>query len=371
MKRDLLLLITLSLALILASCSDESDSTLEGVEGSGTSRDLTVLVGGGQGSSAINAYFPSAVRIRAGDTVTWRMNTEGDPHTVSFGDAETLRAIGDVIRVPGSGPTDRIWNPDILFPTRKPGDPIETYDGNGYVNSGTFFPKNMYPDPMGPDVQLIDTFSLRFETPGAYLYSCQIHPFIHNGVVTVEPVTATDVPSQAEIDAQAQKELGPELEFTDGIQNLVASGRMQDREPNPDGSSTWLVSAGIGRPQAEVLEFMPKTLTVEEGDSVVWVSSRFHAVVFDPGRPPPFFYLPTPQPDALPLVYLNPDVLFPFMASPEFDGSQFYSSGLIGHGSRPGGIGVSLTFTKPGTYVYTCPIHINAGMVGTVTVVAR
>ncbi|MBM3926718.1 MAG: hypothetical protein FJ320_12230 [SAR202 cluster bacterium] len=54
-------------------------------------RDLTVLVGAGQGAVSVNAFLPSTVRIRAGDTVTWRMNADGDPHTVTFTDTpETL-----------------------------------------------------------------------------------------------------------------------------------------------------------------------------------------------------------------------------------------------------------------------------------------
>ena len=184
----------------------------------------------------------------------------------------------------------------------------------------------------------------------------------------VEPRTATDLPSQAEIDSQARQELAPLEDLTDGNQKLVASGQAKDKESGPGGKPIWFVSAGLGRPEAEVLEFHPKNLTITQGDAVVWVSSRFHAVTFDPTRQHTPFYVPKTQPEGPPIVYINPEVLFPSTLSGEYDGEGFFSSGLMGQGTRPGGIGVSVTFTKPGTFVYTCPIHHEAGMTGTITV---
>ena len=52
------------------------------------SRELTVLVGAGEKTAAINAFFPRQLTIRAGDTVNWKMNTEGDPHSVIFTDQQ-------------------------------------------------------------------------------------------------------------------------------------------------------------------------------------------------------------------------------------------------------------------------------------------
>lgn len=47
------------------------------------SRELTVLVSAGQDTVSAFAYFPSAVQVRAGDLVTWKLNSDV-PHTVSF-----------------------------------------------------------------------------------------------------------------------------------------------------------------------------------------------------------------------------------------------------------------------------------------------
>jgi hypothetical protein len=45
-------------------------------------RRVTVLAGAGQDAVDLVAFLPEKVRIRVGDTVTWKM--EGDLHTVSF-----------------------------------------------------------------------------------------------------------------------------------------------------------------------------------------------------------------------------------------------------------------------------------------------
>jgi len=42
-----------------------------------------VLVGAGQDTTEVFAYFPMTVRVRVGDTVTWRLNND-ELNTVSF-----------------------------------------------------------------------------------------------------------------------------------------------------------------------------------------------------------------------------------------------------------------------------------------------
>ncbi|MBI3326643.1 MAG: hypothetical protein HYZ81_08070, partial [Nitrospinae bacterium] len=48
-------------------------------------RTVTVLVGGGQDTIVLDGFFPQKLRIRVGDTVTWKFN--GEPthrHTVTL-----------------------------------------------------------------------------------------------------------------------------------------------------------------------------------------------------------------------------------------------------------------------------------------------
>jgi len=316
-------------------------------------------VGAGTGTTSINLFFPSTVRVRAGDTVTWKINTEGDAHTVTFTDAP--EGLEDSVRRPGGQEWEWTINPEVALPTRRPGEAIETYSGSGYRNSGTF-----WPFPMHPDVTSFETYSLKFDTPGTYGYLCAFHKF-QRGTVIVEPETAKDLPTQEEIDSEAARQIAVQKVTTDRIEELVSLGYVSDREVGPGGDNLWVVSAGMGPQEAEVLEFVPRQLAISQGDTVVWTSVRYHAVVFpETGRGLPPFYQFEEQERGPPHIVINPLVLWPISPSGNYDGTEFVSSGVIGHGARPGGVGFSLTFSQPGQYVYACPIH--KGMVGVIMV---
>lgn len=353
--RHLLPLTPLLAALIVACGSSEGDRGTEFAP-----RDLTVLVGGGMGTSSLNEFFPRSVEIRAGDTVTWRMNGNGDdPHTVTF--APDLNAVVDIVPRPNGRPDEFIFATTLVDPTRRSGAPLEEYRQGGYFNSGIMFGYQI-----GEGVPLIETFSLKFPEPGTYAYICGIHEF-HRGTVVVESASEPNLPNQEAIDAEARLQMEFGLGVVNALQDLVAQETtILDREPGPAGTTRYVVPAGMGTPEAEVLEFFPRNLEIKKGDTVTWVSSRFHAVVFggDEGIPP--FYLTERRIRGTPLIVANPRVLFPSEPFAEYDGGSFRSSGLIGYGQRPGGLGFSLTFTEPGVFTYSCPIH--RGMVGRVTV---
>ena len=316
-------------------------------------------LGAGKGTTSINLFFPSTIRVRAGDTVTWRINTEGDAHTVTFTDDP--EGLDDSVRRPGGEAWEWIINPAVALPTREAGEPLEGYSGSGYRNSGTF-----WPFPMHPDVSSFESFSMKFDTPGAFGYLCAFHKF-QRGTVIVEPETVEGLPTQKEIDSEAARQIAVQELTTNRVEELVSTGYVSDREEKPDGGSLWIVSAGMGPQEAEVLEFVPRHLAISRGDTVVWTSVRYHAVVFpEPGGGIPPFYQFEEQERGPPNIVINPLVLWPVQPSGHYDGTAFASSGVIGHGTRPGGVGFSLTFSRPGQYVYACPIHV--GMVGTVTV---
>ena len=347
-KRSIVWLVWLCLA-ASAGCGDSIPQP----------RELVVLVGAGEGTTSINLFFPSAIRVRAGDTVTWRINTEGDAHTVTFTDDP--EGLDDTVRRPGGEAWEWIINPEVALPTREAGEPLETYSGSGYRNSGTF-----WPFPMHPDVSSFDTFSMKFDTPGAFGYLCAFHKF-QRGTVIVEPNIAEDLPTQEDIDSAAALQIALQEVTTNRVEELVATGYVSDREEKPGGGNLWIVSAGMGPQEAEVLEFVPRHLAIGQGDTVVWTSVRYHAVAFpEPGGGIPPFYQFEEQERGPPHIVINPLVLWPVRPSGHYDGTEFASSGVIGHGTRPGGVGFSLTFSRPGQYVYACPIHV--GMVGTVTV---
>ena len=240
---------------------------------------------------------------------------------------------------------------------------METYNGTGFMNSG-----NLSEEPAGPGAPPNDTFSVVFDTPGAYQFVCLVHPFM-TGTVEVVDVTDTDVPTQADIDARGQVEMAPLLAFTDDIQGAIASGQVVEPETGPNGSVIWLVQAGVGPPEAEVLDFLTKDLTIQQGDTVVWTTRAFHTVTFSPGPEPPAFIILQFQDQGPPLLTINSQVVLPAKPSAEFDPTQFYNSGLIGAAESPGGTGFSLTFNETGTFKYICAVHSELGIEGSITVV--
>ena len=321
-------------------------------------RTLNALVGAGQDTSAVFGFFPSTLRIRAGDTVVWKLNSDEFQQVVFTSGEEPPE---DIIPVPdGSGRL--MFNPENEFPSRLPGAPVETYSGTGFFNSGGMSKEAQGPPGTPPN----DTFSLIFDTPGTYVYGGS-----GMGKVIVEPSNALNVPSQAEIDVQGQEELAPLMALVEELQAGISSGQFVEQEPRPDGTSIWLVSAGLGTEQATALEFLPKDLTIKQGDTVVWTSNLFHTVTFH-RPPPPEFVIPEGGEQGPPLLIVNPQVMLPIVPSPEFDPAQYeyYNSGLIGPGGLPGGSGFSLTFNQTGTFNYMCVIHRELGMKGSITVVA-
>lgn len=326
-------------------------------------QEIMVLAGAGQDTVSINAFFPASVQVRVGDTVTWRINSN-EPHTASFLSGEALPP--DPVPVPNGGPTDVMLNPVGAFSTRAPDAPVEQYDGTGYRNSGLLSDGTVVP-PLG-------SYSLTFDTPGVYEYICLLHPSTMKGEIMVEPAGAA-VPSQAEVDAQAQAEMEPLLAMAEETRAAATDPQMVRQEPGPNGTSFWYVPAGMAGldPRVEIYDFFPKDLTIQPGDTVIWTSTFFHQVIFYPGMPVPEFILPQPQDAGPPLLVLNPLVVFPSKPAGEFDGTAPFSSGLVGlpAGALPGGTTFAMTFSTPGSFEYVCATHRPLGMTGIVNVIAQ
>ncbi|MFQ6026346.1 MAG: SMP-30/gluconolactonase/LRE family protein [Dehalococcoidia bacterium] len=329
-------------------------------------RELTLLVGGGQDTVSLQAYFPRDVRVRAGDTVTWKLNQDDEPHTVSFlsGEPRIPFAIPD----PETGPPQFIFNPQASFPTRLPGSPVETYNGTGFVGSGI-----MLNDPPAPGAPPNNAITLVMGTPGIYEYVCLLHPTM-NGTIVVEPATAAEVPSQGEIDNVAQAELAALLAETEALRDADPVIR---QEPGPNGTTIWNVQIGAASfdQTGEVFDFLPKEINIQRGDTVVWstVSPTIHTVTFAPGREAPTIEVVIPQPQGPPRIEVSSEVLFPHRPADTFDGTGYWNSGLIDTDVHrpPGGSSFSMTFSEPGSFDYVCAVHQVLGMAGTVNVTER
>jgi plastocyanin len=140
----------------------------------------------------------------------------------------------------------------------------------------------------------------------------------------------------------------------------------------PNGTTIWHIPAGArgADPRIEVYDYFPKNLSIKQGDQVIWTSTFFHQVIFPAGQPAPPFVVPTAvEGQPFPNLVVSPEVAFPVIPSGEFDGTELFSSGLIGTlGPLPGGTTFAMTFAEPGSFDYVCATHQPLGMEGTVTV---
>ncbi|NQW22556.1 MAG: hypothetical protein HQ475_03830 [SAR202 cluster bacterium] len=363
MKRHYILTAVLAGLLGLLMACGGSETATPGPDAQ--ARDIKLVAGQGQDTVAINAYFPSKVTVRAGDTLTWGLGHPDEPHTISFLSGSPRPA--DLVAIEGGAPTDVQLTPSTQFPTRAPGDPVETYNGTSFISSGlvaTF--------PQGPPgTPPYDTYSLVMGTPGTYDYVCFLHPSM-KGSVTVVPSNATDVSSQAEIDSQAEAEEAALLAEVDPIR---AGGNLVRSERGPNGTTIWNVRAGsAGRDsRSEIYEFLSKEISIKEGDTVVWSvkGPSIHTVTFHPGQEKPGFITVLPQEAGPPTLQVPANVAFLVKPSGEFDGTGYWNSGLmdIFEPDRP--TSFSMTFTEAGVYDYICAVHDSLGMNGTVTVLKR
>ena len=341
-------------------------------------RNLTVLSGAGQDTVNLLSFFPQTIRIRAGDTITWQQNSRA-PHTVSFLGSpapgpitNTLFTDGGIpivpapnLPVPGQPGVDQL-NPYSAFPYPE-GANGSTYNGGAFVSSGRM--SSAVPTPGVPEMS---TFSMKFDTPGTYIYLCLTHFTNMSGTVVVADASATDVPTQADIDAQARQQIA-------GLTSLAERAAQQQSdsrsEPGPQNNTTWFVSAGnndfrINDSRVALEEFFPRNVTISAGDTVLWGSTGFHSVTFNPTPPaPPLNYLET-LPDGTQAIINNPASFHAVKPSPIYNPSQFYNSGNLSRG-QPLGTAWSLTFDAPGVFEYYCNVPRELGMVGTVTVLPR
>jgi plastocyanin len=110
-----------------------------------------------------NVFAPSTVEIAAGDEVTWR-NAGSVPHVMVFGEgAAGLPAPEAAVRPPTSPSGSTLPAGGDLFTT----------------------------GPIGAPPYPATSFSLRFDAPGTYHYTCVFHPGMSGTVVVDGPALAT------------------------------------------------------------------------------------------------------------------------------------------------------------------------------------
>ena len=328
-------------------------------------REVRVLVGAGQDTLSINAFLPSKVTIRAGDTVTWELNHPDEPHTVTFLSGGGL--VPFAVPVRGGAPNDVTVDPQGSTPTRRLGALIEIHSGKGYFNSGF-----MTNEPVvAPGATPTNIYSMIFDAPGVYEYRCLLHS-VHRGTITVLPAESEHVASQILIDVQAGEEKNLLLAQAERLKLELTTTKS---ELGPGGTTIWHVQVGgtAFDSRAELYEFFPKELTIQEGDTVVWstISPTIHTVTFHPGLPEPLIVFAEPQDVGPVMLTPNREAMFPFKPGGEFEGTGLWGSGLINTKGAAGGNAFTMNFNKTGVFDYKCLVHTDLGMEATITVVPR
>ncbi len=131
-------------------------------------------------------------------------------------------------------------------------------------------------------------------------------------------------------------------------------------------ATTWTVKAGASASNQadQALLFLPKEITINEGDTVQWkLSGAEHTIYFPAGQKLPELIMPGKMKGEL---LWNSDIFF---ATPKktYDGMGPISGGaLLAAPDNPKSY--ALILTKAGTYKYVCMFH--PGMEGTITVQA-
>ncbi|HLF78446.1 MAG TPA: plastocyanin/azurin family copper-binding protein [Dehalococcoidia bacterium] len=122
-----------------------------------------VLTPGAPPGIAIQRFSPSRLSIAVGETVTWKNDNPGPPHTVTFGYTPQPTGFLSIEPAGGDNPPNLFLDQKVAFPAK----PSPNYEGTGYYNSGLIL--------SGPEATGGTSFSLTFTKAGTYNYVCVLH----------------------------------------------------------------------------------------------------------------------------------------------------------------------------------------------------
>jgi plastocyanin len=262
-------------------------------------------------------FYPAALTVDAGDTVTWKI--AGNAHTISF------LTTGQTPPAPDS--------PEAQAPAGG-----SSFDGSAYTSSGIKFP--------APGQ---DTYSLTFPTAGTYPFHCLIHPGM-DGTLTVAAAGTPYPLDQAAVTAANQAAEAADI----ATGHTLEASFSPTTTTNSDGSTTYHLAAGVGSGMISILRYISSTLDVQVGDTVEWTNLDSN------GEPHSVSFGPEPK---------DASALAP-SGGTTYAGTGWVSSGLYVGPPIPAPHSYSLKFTKAGTFPYICVLHDVVGMNGSITVAA-
>jgi plastocyanin len=143
---------------------------------------------------------------------------------------------------------------------------------------------------------------------------------------------------------------------------------------NLDGSFTFHVLVGFSFGIVDIHQFFPSKIYVAPGDNVEFKLSKSdmapHTTTFLNGSASPDTFVILPQPNAPPLILVNPKVMFPANAGQPLTDQGYYNSGFM----VPGSPNTSFTFPIgqfTGVLPFECLLHDEMGMNGNLVVAPR
>lgn len=388
-------------ALVATGCGDDDEgtdatATTEGSEQASSEVTVDVDADTDDPKAFHLGYFPGNVTVNPGDTVVYRSNFTGEPHTITFGTfinpaieafenatPEQLAAdepppafeplLKYAMLPQGPGDANQVSaNPCFVTTGDLPADttqPCPDQEPAPFTGKEVFYNSGFLPEEEEFEVKLADDIA-----PGTYRGFCMLHFTEMISTITVVP-EGQDVTSAEEARAQADKELAAlaakAKEAQQKAQAATKPGMVLAGDPTGEEEQ-----GGPPKPNTAVglAEFTSEEVSVPSGGSVTWTISGPHSVTFNApedarviigkgpdGRThlnekaatPALFNVPPPPEE-------EPEGPPPTVDLGRYDGTGFANTGIQFGGSY------KVTFTKPGTYKYICVVHPE--MEGTVTV---
>jgi plastocyanin len=349
-------------------------------------------------NEAFLAYYPSQVRVHAGDTVVFHEVGNGEPHTVTLGSLTNAAVAAYDALTPkqrqAATPPKTLMKLDAKIPQllpQGPGDAIQSAANPCFLASGAppakaACPKSGQPDFTGKETYYnsgwLDSnakFSVHLSAaiaPGTYRFMCLLHRESMTGKIVVEP-SSSSVPSPGAQFAAGQKALAS----VEAKLAPAAAALAQGKPPLPvklPGKTTALAGSGSQNAQeAEITQFGPRKIHIPVGGSVTWYVIGPHSLTFNsnktnddiravapngtvhlnpkaltpanaPGEPPPKGSQPSP----------NGPPKFRVVAHKTWNGKGFLNTGVFTNSFGPPLIeGYTITFTHAGKYKYLCTVH--------------
>jgi len=150
----------------------------------GDPRTATVTVGAGPSRFSLFAFYPDALSVKVGTTVTFKAGSVNEPHNIGIGEVNyQFGLLGQIDLFPtGPGSPDQV-NPMLFYGSDPPAHGPRTFNGTNHGNA--FLATNVVWKG-SPLPGIAKQTQVTFTAPGTYTYMCQIHPNMV-GTVNVHP----------------------------------------------------------------------------------------------------------------------------------------------------------------------------------------